>query len=103
MQALIKLADKFFIPISVLKKGDYDRGIILLKITSVENKAVFFRSNFDFENKLSWQSAGKSESLDITQSNDFIEKEKKIDADIWILEVEDIAKGNDLIKLFNLN
>ena len=103
VRALIKLADKYFIPVSVLKKGDSDRGIILLKITSIDNKAVFFRSKFDYENKLSWQSAGKSESLDIIQSNDFIEKEEKIDADLWILEVEDVEKGNDVIKLFNLN
>ena len=103
VQACIKLADKSFLPISVIKKGHYERGIILLRIIDLENKSVFFRSTFDFENKLDWQIAGKGTPLDLDKSEEFIEKEKKIDLDLWVLEIESLGKNIDIISLFNFN
>ncbi|PPR77120.1 MAG: hypothetical protein CFH01_01687 [Alphaproteobacteria bacterium MarineAlpha2_Bin1] len=103
IKACIKIADHNSLPISILKKGDDERGTILLRIINRDNKSLFFRSKFELNINLDWQIAGRDNLLDLLESNEFIEKEKKIDTDIWIIEIEKYSEDIDIIKLFDFN
>ncbi|MBL41548.1 MAG: hypothetical protein CMM49_02680 [Rhodospirillaceae bacterium] len=103
VDACIKIADQNFLPISIVKKGDSERGEILLRIINRVNKSLFYRSKFDLNINFSWQTAGSGVFLDVSESIEFIAKEKKIDLDIWIIEIEKFSEGIDIIKLFDFN
>ena len=98
VKAFIKLADKNFLPISVIKKGDYDRGIILLRIVDKEDMSVFYWSKFDLDNKFRWQIAGKEKYIDLKEGDKFVDQEINIDSDLWVLEIEDYSQTIEVKK-----
>ena len=100
VQAIIKLADKNNIPISVIKKGDNERGMILLRVMKSDQKSLFYRYNF---NESSWEVAGKNKLTIKSEGDEYIGKEIKIDTDIWIIEVESFTENNEIIKLFHFD
>ena len=101
VQACVKIADKLSIPISVSKKGDSERGMILLRIINETNKSIFYRSKYDFNNKLSWQIAGKGRFIDVIEAQQFIDNENNIDPDLWIIELEVIGQSIQISDIFS--
>jgi len=102
VQAIIKLADKNSIPISVIKKGDNERGMIIMRAIKSDQKSFFYRYNFN-DNRSPWELAGKNNLVIKSEADKFIAKEIKIDTDIWVLEIEDFMEDNEIIKLFYFN
>jgi hypothetical protein len=81
---------------TVLKKGDPDRGSILLNVTSRGRHVAFLERVLSLEGAYRWQAAGPGESASSTEISDFLRKRARFDEDLWAIEL-DIAEPERFI------
>ena len=73
------------IPMFVIKKGNADAGAIIVRISDLQGMSKIFGQSYDMEGDRRWVelAAGKDAEMETV-----ILRQKKVDADLWILEVE---------------
>ena len=73
------------IPLVVIKKGNAAAGAIIVRISDLQGKSKIFGQSFDMDGDRRWVelAAGKDAEMDTV-----ILRQKKVDSDLWILEVE---------------
>ncbi len=89
----------------VLRHGDDDAGAIYIKIVHLNGHATLFgpapagRDGADYDRR--WTPCLKGKAVTEQEVADYLEREARIDSDLWIIEVEDRAGrhflGDDLI------
>ena len=81
---------------TVIKKGDPDRGALLLIITSRGRHVAVLERTLSFDGEYRWQSTGPAESADSAKVADFLRKRARFDEDSWAIEL-DIAEPERFI------
>ena len=81
---------------TVLKKGDADRGSILLFVTSRGTHLACLERVLNIDGSYSWQTVGPLESASSTEIADFLARRTRFDEDSWAIEL-DIADGERFI------
>lgn len=79
----------FDIPAFVVAHGDDTGGAVLVKLATLDGKAVVFQRSFDLmSGERAWVelSAGLEREVD-----EIIAKQRGFDPDLWVIEVEDRA------------
>ena len=73
------------IPLFIIKKGNAAAGAIIVRISDLQGKSKIFGQSFDMEGDRRWVelAAGKDAEMETE-----ILRQKKVDSDLWILEVE---------------
>jgi len=73
------------IPLFVIKKGNAAAGAIIVRISDLQGRSKIFGQSFDMEGDRRWVelAAGKDDEMETV-----ILRQKKVDSDLWILEVE---------------
>jgi len=73
------------IPLFIIKKGNAAAGAIIVRISDLQGKSKIFGQSFDMDGDRRWVelAAGKDAEMDTV-----ILRQKKVDSDLWILEVE---------------
>ena len=73
------------IPLFVIKKGNAAAGAIIVRISDLQGRSKIFGQSFDMKGDRKWVelAAGKDDEMETV-----ILRQKKVDADLWILEVE---------------
>ena len=73
------------IPLFVIKKGNAAAGAIIVRISDLQGSSKIFVQSFDMEGDRRWVelAAGKDAEMETV-----ILRQKKVDSDLWILEVE---------------
>jgi len=73
------------IPLFVIKKGNAAAGAIIVRISDLQGRSKIFGQSFDMEGDRRWVelAAGKDAEMETV-----ILRQKKVDSDLWILEVE---------------
>jgi len=90
IQAQTRICGLAHISIFVVKKGDPDAGVVLLKVSSMDGLCRLYSQIRDPSGALAWsQSASGGNRLNDADADAYIEKQKKYDPDIWVVEVED--------------
>lgn len=84
--ALIRRAQTAGAYASVLFKGDPDAGAALVKVRTLDGKAVLYRPMRDMSGARIWLPKGPLEETEIDQD---IDKRRSNDPDLWVIEVED--------------
>jgi hypothetical protein len=81
------------IPLFVIKKGNAAAGAIIVKVSDLQGMSKIFSQSFDLEGDRRWVelAAGKDAEMEAV-----ILRQKKVDADLWILEVE-TRHGNNYL------
>ena len=84
----------FDIPAFVVAHGDDTGGAVLVKLSTLDGKAILFQRSFDLmTGDRTWtELAGGSES-DVDVS---INRQRGFDSDVWVIEVED-RQGRHLL------
>ena len=87
------------IPVFVVCKGDSVAGSILVKVSNLRGKCTIFSHIVDLKGKGMWTkfAEGDDEKMALV-----IARQREIDPDIWVLEVED-REGRHLLEEFSLN
>lgn len=81
---------------AILKRGDPDRGAILLVISSRGRHVGCLERMLALDGGYQWQSVGPDESSGSTEIRDFLAKRIRFDADLWAIEL-DIAEAERFI------
>ena len=82
------------IPAFVVKHGDDTAGAVLVKLNTLDGCAKAFQRRFDFmTDNRAWELLAEGEEAMVDTS---LAKQRKMDPDLWIIEVED-RKGRHLL------
>ena len=104
IKSVTKIAQQEGIPVFVIKKGDLDSGIILIKIDLLNGKGQLIRRNYSYSLKnnksvIEYIKLHKEIELEYPKLQKLIEKEIKIDTDAWVVEIEDKQGRNFFEKI----
>ena len=102
IKSVTRIAQREGVPIFILKKGDFDSGIILIKIDLLNGKGRLLRRNLSYslDKDMSFVEFIKlhdSTELVYSDLNKLVENEVRIDSDIWVVEIED-KKGRNFFE-----
>ena len=81
---------------AILKKGDPDRGAILLVISSRGRHVGCLERMLVLDGGYRWQGVGPGESSNSDEIRDFLKKRIRFDTDLWAIEL-DIAEAERFI------
>ena len=81
---------------TILKKGDPDRGALLLVVSSRGRHVACLERMVAFEGGYCWRSVGPGESAKSQEVAKFLAKRTRFDADLWAIEL-DIADAERFI------
>ena len=81
---------------TVLRKGDPDRGSVILLVSSRGHHAACLERVLSLEGSYSWQRTGPAESASSTEVADFLARRARFDEDSWAVEL-DIAEPERFI------
>lgn len=75
------------IPAFILQKGDHTAGAVLVKLNTLDGKAVCYHRSFDLmSGERRWVVLSEGVETEVDTS---IQKQKGFDPDLWVIEVED--------------
>ena len=72
----------------VLRKGDAERGSILLQISNRGAHVAFLERVLDRTGSYRWERAGPGDSAGSTGIAEFIARRARFDDDLWVLELD---------------
>ncbi len=75
---------------TVLRKGDPDRGAILLAVTSRGRHAAFLERQLAADGSYRW-AVVEPDSLSSLESQRFVDKRVRFDDDLWVIELDTAA------------
>jgi len=81
---------------TLMKKGDADRGALLLVIRGRAGHVACLERMLAPDGNYHWRQAGPPESASDAELAEFLEKRKRFDEDSWIIEL-DIAQPERFI------
>ncbi len=82
----LRLAD---IPAFVVKKGDVTAGAVLVKLNTLDGRAVAYQRSFDLmTGERAWVVLAEGDERAVDES---LAKQRSFDPDLWVIEVEDRA------------
>ena len=73
---------------TIIKKGDPDRGAILLVVSSRGRHVACLERMLSLEDGYQWHRVGPSESGSSVEIRDFLAKRTRFDADLWAIELD---------------
>ena len=77
----------FDIPAFVVAHADDTGGAVLVKLSTLDGKAVLFQRSFDLmTGERNWSELASGADRDVDVS---IDRQKNFDPDVWVIEVED--------------
>jgi hypothetical protein len=81
---------------AILRRGDADRGALLLIVNSRGHHVACLERALTLDGQYHWQRAGPCESASSTEVADFLAKRARFDEDLWAIEL-DIAEPERFI------
>ena len=82
------------IPVFIIQKGEKQAGAIIIRVSNLRGRSTIFIQAPSINNERRWVELMEGLDRDIEE---MLQKQKKFDADLWILEIEIINSDN----LFN--
>ena len=81
-----RLAD---IPAFVVARGDHTAGAVLVKLNTLDGKAVTFQRSFDLmTGARRWMVLAEGEDAEV---EGVVRRQRDMDPDLWVIEIEDRA------------
>jgi hypothetical protein len=81
---------------TIIKRGDPDRGALLLVISSRGRHVACLERTLTLDGAYRWQAVGPAESSGSDEIRDFLAKRTRFDADLWAIDL-DIAEAERFI------
>ena len=81
---------------TIIKKGDPDRGSILLVVSSRGRHIACLERTLSVDGGYQWMNVGPSESAGSDELREFLVKRTRFDADLWAIEL-DIADAERFV------
>ncbi len=82
----LRLAD---IPAFVVSRGDSTAGAVIVKLNTLDGRAVAHQRTFDFEaDTRRWMVLSEGVEAEVDAA---LERQRSFDPDLWVIEIEDRA------------
>ena len=81
------------IPMFIVHRGDKVSGAIIVRVSDLKGKAKVFVQSYDTEGCGIWLELANDTDFEI---DSFIRKQKTMDPDIWVLEIE-VLNGRHML------
>lgn len=88
VMAHIRAADAQGVTMMVLRKGDPDRGTVVLKLNRLD-RSFSVLVQVREEDRLSWSRGTGPDPVDEATADAYIARQTRYDPDVWVIEVED--------------
>ncbi len=88
VQALVRRCGVELLPAYVSRKGDADSGAVLVKRVSPGWHCTVFQIVFADDGARVWVAATGDEPKPEAEADAFIDRQARIDDDLWVVEVE---------------
>ena len=89
VQAGTRLCSQRAIPAMVTRRGDPDAGAVYIKINGFERGCAVLSQIRMQDGRLAWLRATGEGTVSEGDADAYIERQEKVDPDLWVLEVED--------------
>ena len=89
IQAQIRICSISNLSAYVMKRGDPDAGAIFLHLNKLNGNNLVYNQIRTISGQIAWSQSGSGTALGDKEVHDYLEKQKKYDPDLWILEIED--------------
>ena len=89
IQAQIRICSISNLSAYVMKRGDPDAGAIFLHLNKLNGNNLVYNQIRTISGQIAWSQSGSGTKLGDQEVHDYLEKQKKYDPDLWILEIED--------------
>jgi len=89
IQAQIRICSISNLSAYVMKRGDPDAGAIFLHLNKLNGNNLVYNQIRTISGQIAWSQSGSGTTLGDKEVYDYLEKQKKYDPDLWILEIED--------------
>ncbi|MDO9126346.1 DUF1491 family protein [Parvibaculum sp.] len=89
VKGLIRRCEVEGVTAMVVRRGDATSGTVLVKVNTLNGEAQVYSPTRDGEGALIWMSAGGAKPE--PEADAYIEKQRKFDPDLWVVEIEDRA------------
>lgn len=91
VQSAIRQAGLRGTPATVVRRGDPDAGQVYVKINrGFDDGCSILAPQRDYESgRLTWRLATGETPVSETEADAFVERERAIDPDLWLIEIED--------------
>lgn len=89
VKALIRRCETEGASAMVVRRGDAGSGTVLVKLNTLDGMASVFAPARDGEGNLVWMRAPASAPAPEPEVDTYIEKQRRFDPDIWVVEIED--------------
>jgi hypothetical protein len=73
---------------TILRKGDKERGSLMLIIGSRGHHHACLERILDLDGNYEWRVAGPAESAESAKVSDFLAKRARFDEDLWAIELD---------------
>ena len=74
---------------TVVQRGDETAGSVMVKVNSLDGRAIAYVSGFDFNGKRVWRCQPQNEPAAESEIDLYIDRAIKRDPDMWVVEIED--------------
>ncbi len=81
-----------FMPMTVLHKGDADRGLVLLKQYIAGEGAIAHAQRRNMDGHLGWVHPLGDDPITEAEVDEYMSRQRGYDEDLWLIEVEDPKK-----------
>lgn len=86
--ALVRRAEQGGDFATVIRRGDPDRGAVLILVSSRGRHIACFERLFSLDGEDRWGSVGPGASADSQEVADFLAKRARFDTDFWAIELD---------------
>ncbi len=76
------------VPVMVVRRGDRERGTVLLKINRLDGFCQVL-TQIRHLGQLAWSRGTGPEPVPEAEADRYIERQVRFDSDLWVIEVED--------------
>jgi hypothetical protein len=77
------------VPAFVVRRGDNERGMVLLKINTLENGCRVLTQARDLDGLLGWLAVLDGAFVPESEADAYIARQTARDPDLWVVEIED--------------
>jgi len=91
VKAQLRLCDQAFLPAVVAQRGDADAGQVLIKHNRLGRGCELLARRYTGEGEQAWMVVAGGMDADAERACDaYVARELDIDADLWVIEIEDV-------------
>ncbi len=89
VKAQLRLCDRAGIALTVLRRGDYDGGSVILKILGADGRAGLLARATAPSGAIAWMRPLGPKPVNEAEADSYLVRQGEFDPDIWVLEIID--------------